>query len=210
MANDPNPVSIAVGQVSVSAAAPLPVTGTVIATIGSIAQLPTALGATTMAGSLSVTIATDDARIGIVTETAPATDTASSGLNGRLQRIAQRLTSLIAQVPATLGIKTPAASLSVTSAGYQYETVAASQTAQVLGATGATGDYLSHVILQPATTGAGTMTILDNATVIYTFTTGTLSDLRPVVIPIGCNSVSGAWKITTGANEIATGIGNFT
>ena len=34
--------------------------------------------------------------IGPVTETAPVTDIASSGLNGRLQRIAQRLTSLIA------------------------------------------------------------------------------------------------------------------
>ena len=32
---------------------------------------------------------------GAVTETAPATDTASSGLNGRLQRIAQRLTTII-------------------------------------------------------------------------------------------------------------------
>lgn len=41
--------------------------------------------------------------IGVVTETAPATDTASSGLNGRLQRIAQRLTSLIALLPAALG-----------------------------------------------------------------------------------------------------------
>lgn len=51
--------------------------------------------------------------LGGVTETAPATDTASSGLNGRLQRIAQRLTSLIAQLPATLGIKTSALSLSV-------------------------------------------------------------------------------------------------
>ena len=34
--------------------------------------------------------------LGAVTETATATDTASSGLNGRLQRIAQRLTSIIA------------------------------------------------------------------------------------------------------------------
>lgn len=33
--------------------------------------------------------------IGALTETAPATDTASSGLSGRLQRVAQRLTSLI-------------------------------------------------------------------------------------------------------------------
>ncbi len=52
-------------------------------------------------------------QLGAVTETAPATDTASSGLNGRLQRIAQRLTSLIAQLPASLGIKTAANSLSV-------------------------------------------------------------------------------------------------
>lgn len=40
--------------------------------------------------------------IGAVDETAPASDTASSGLNGRLQRIAQRLTSLIALVPTAL------------------------------------------------------------------------------------------------------------
>jgi hypothetical protein len=40
---------------------------------------------------------------GALTETAPATDTASSGLNGRLQRITQRLTSLIALIPSALG-----------------------------------------------------------------------------------------------------------
>lgn len=40
--------------------------------------------------------------LGDVVETAPPTDTASSGLNGRLQRIAQRLTSLIALLPTAL------------------------------------------------------------------------------------------------------------
>jgi hypothetical protein len=40
--------------------------------------------------------------IGAVNETAPATDTANSGLNGRLQRIAQRITSLIALIPTAL------------------------------------------------------------------------------------------------------------
>lgn len=44
-----------------------------------------------------------DTKTGSLTETAPATDTASSGLNGRLQRIAQRLTSLIALLPTALG-----------------------------------------------------------------------------------------------------------
>jgi hypothetical protein len=52
-------------------------------------------------------------RVGDVEESAPGTDTASSGLNGRLQRIAQRLTSLIALLPSSLGIKTAANSLSV-------------------------------------------------------------------------------------------------
>src|SRR4051812_21338843 len=42
-------------------------------------------------------------RLGAVTETAPSTDTGSSGLNGRLQRIAQRITSLIALLPTALG-----------------------------------------------------------------------------------------------------------
>lgn len=57
--------------------------------------------------------------LGSVTETAPATDTASSGLNGRLQRIAQRLTSLIALLPASLGQKVKAASLPVVIASDQ-------------------------------------------------------------------------------------------
>ena len=50
--------------------------------------------ATALPVSGSVAISTN-AEIGTVTETAPATDIASSGLNGRLQRVAQRITSLI-------------------------------------------------------------------------------------------------------------------
>lgn len=55
-----------------------------------------------------------DSRLGSLTETAPATDTASSGLNGRLQRIAQRLTTLIGLLPTALGQTTKSASLAVT------------------------------------------------------------------------------------------------
>jgi hypothetical protein len=54
-----------------------------------------------------------DTKIGNLTETAPANDTASSGLNGRLQRIAQRITSLIALIPSALGSNTKSNSLSV-------------------------------------------------------------------------------------------------
>jgi hypothetical protein len=60
------------------------------------------------------TLGVTNTRVGDVTETAPVTDTASSGLNGRLQRIAQRLTSLIALLPSAIGIQNTAGSLSVT------------------------------------------------------------------------------------------------
>ena len=68
-------------------------------------------GSLTVDGTVAIST---NAELGIVTETAPGTDTASSGLNGRLQRIAQRLTSLIALLPAALGQTTKAGSLSVT------------------------------------------------------------------------------------------------
>lgn len=95
----------------------------------------------------------------------------------------------------------------------QYETVAASQTAQAMGATGATGDYLAGVLVFPATAGCGVVTILDNATTIGTFPGGgttALPSLVPFMIPVGLFSVSGAWKITTGANVAAVGVGKFT
>lgn len=58
---------------------------------------------TLLAGDSSATPYRIDLAHGALTETAPASDTASSGINGRLQRIAQRITSLIALVPAALG-----------------------------------------------------------------------------------------------------------
>lgn len=80
-------------------------------------KIPATLGSKADSASLAVTKSTEDkAAIGSLTETAPATDTASSGLNGRLQRIAQRLTSLIGLLPSSLGAKLSAASLSITPA----------------------------------------------------------------------------------------------
>lgn len=87
---------------------------------------------------------------GALTETAPATDTASSGLNGRLQRIAQRLTSLIALIPTSLGQKTSAASLAVVLPSDQI--VAVSQNAVTIPAI---------VTLQNAVTANGNGTTLD-------------------------------------------------
>lgn len=149
------------------------------------------------------------AQVGSVTETAPATDTASSGLNGRLQRIAQRLTSLIALLPASLGRKSAALSLAVVPAGMSYERIAASDTDEPLGTTGAAGDYLSHIVIEPITTGAGAVTVKDGATTIFLFTSGTLADLSPKVVPFGITS-AGAMTITTGANVTVLAVGNFT
>lgn len=98
--------------------------------------------------------------------------------------------------------------------GVAYETVAASQIAQVLGGAGATGDYLSHCVIYPVTTGAGAVTVFDNAnapaTNVITFTSGTLSNLAPIPIPVGAISTAGAWKVTTGANVTVTCYGKFT
>jgi len=93
-----------------------------------------------------------------------------------------------------------------------YETVAASQTAQTLGPTGATGDYISGILVTPATTSPGNVILLDGATSITVFVGGatSVSNLVPFFIPLGMISVAGAWKITTGANVACIGIGNFT
>jgi hypothetical protein len=95
-------------------------------------------------------------------------------------------------------------------ADQQYETVAASQTAQVLGTTGATGDRLTRLIIVPATAAAGLVTLLDNAISISIKPAETAAELSPKVVELGIKSVSGAWKITTGANVSVIAVGNFT
>jgi hypothetical protein len=95
----------------------------------SAASLPLPTGAATQTTlALVATEATLDARTGALTETAPGTDTASSGINGRLQRIAQRITSLIALLPASLGPKAGAASLSVVESTPTAVTIVSLQT----------------------------------------------------------------------------------
>jgi hypothetical protein len=96
----------------------------------------------------------------------------------------------------------------------EYETVAASQTDQALGAAGATGDYLEAVLIVPGTTAAGAVSIKDGSgSSISIFAGGgttALADLAPIYVPLAIISTSGAWKITTGSNVTAIGIGNFT
>ena len=103
------------------------------------------------------------------------------------------------------------AQMSVTlSAATEYETVAASQTDQVIGATGATGDYLERIIIQVSTAATAAVTVKDNATTIFTFANSPGGGIGTYVIPLGIRSVSGAWKITTGAGSAVLAIGDFT
>lgn len=95
--------------------------------------------------------------------------------------------------------------------GDEYETVAAGQTAQVLGSSGAAGDYIAGVLIIPATTSPGNVLLLDNATSITLFAGGasSVSTLIPFYVPLGIESVSGAWKITTGSNVSVVAMGTF-
>ena len=92
--------------------------------------------------------------------------------------------------------------------GTFYETVAASQTAQVLGATGAAGDTLMRVIVTVGTALTGTVALLDGAT-SYAITAAS-TPIGVYQIEIGAVSVNGAWKITTGAGATVLAVGNFT
>ena len=92
--------------------------------------------------------------------------------------------------------------------GTFYETVAASQTAQVLGVTGAAGDTLQRLIITVGTALTGTVALLDGAT-SYAITAAS-TPIGVYQIEIGAVSVNGAWKITTGAGATVMAVGNFT
>jgi len=92
--------------------------------------------------------------------------------------------------------------------GTFYETVAASQTAQVLGVTGAAGDTLMRLVVTVGVSLTGIVSLLDGATSY---------PLLPASLPVGIYSieinavsVNGAWKITTGAGATVLAVGNFT
>lgn len=121
----------------------------------------------------------------------------------------------ILSIPAQTGIGNVNIG-AVQSAGSAYKTVAASATATVLGATGATGDYLSHCVIYPATTSPGVVTVFDNAnaaaTNVIAFAGGasSTSNLTPISVPVGALSTAGAWKVTTGTNVSVSCYGKFT
>ena len=94
---------------------------------------------------------------------------------------------------------------------FAYETVAASQTDQVLGATGAAGDFLHKLILVVATAATAATSIKDGAgSAIAVLPNSPGGGVGVYVIEFNIVSATGAWSVTTGAGVSAIGIGRFT
>ncbi len=97
----------------------------------------------------------------------------------------------------------------------KYETVAASQTAQVLGAAGAAGDRILKLIVTVTTSGAnGTCSLIDNtggsAVTIALIPASTPLGVHVIDFgPGGIASTVGGWKVTTGSAATALAIGQF-
>lgn len=92
----------------------------------------------------------------------------------------------------------------------QYQKIAASQTAKALGAVGGkAGDYLSHLVVSVDTAASASFSILDGGTTIYSAAASPGSGIGNYIIPVGCSSVEGAWKITNGAGVTILAVGQF-
>jgi hypothetical protein len=92
---------------------------------------------------------------------------------------------------------------------YQYEHVAASQTAQVLGGTGATGDYLHRLICTVSTAATGNVVIIDGAFSHTILPASAGTGVNTYNIEVNAISRSGSWKVTTGAGVEVIAVGIF-
>ena len=98
-----------------------------------------------------------------------------------------------------------------------YEAVAASQTKQPLGTTGAVGDVLSSLLIIPGTTSPGAVTLYDGSAstgiVIFAGGATSVAGLAPIPVPLNIVAATVAtpgWFVTTGANVTVLAAGNFT
>lgn len=89
-----------------------------------------------------------------------------------------------------------------------YETVAASQTDQVLGATGRAGNIIEKLIITVATSATGTVSIKDGGGSAIPITAAN-TPIGVYSVSIGAASVAGSWKVTTGAGATVVAVGLF-
>lgn len=91
--------------------------------------------------------------------------------------------------------------------GEDYETIAASQTAQVLGTAGSVGDFIGRLVVTVTAAATSTVALLDGATSIPIMTANAAIGTNS--IELGFRSVSGPWKVTTGAGVSVIAVGKF-
>ncbi len=105
----------------------------------------------------------------------------------------------------------PSFQLTVMAGAGHYETVAASQSDQALGATGAAGDYLEKLIITVGTAATAAVSIKDGGgSAIPIIPNSPGGGIGVYVVPIGAKSTNGAWKVTTGAGSTVVAVGTFT
>ena len=92
---------------------------------------------------------------------------------------------------------------------YQYETVAASATEQVLGGTGAVGDYVHRLIISVVSVATSGVTLIDGSTSIVLLTGAATNVPGVYSIEVNALSATGPWKITTGAGATVVAVGIF-
>lgn len=90
-----------------------------------------------------------------------------------------------------------------------YETVAASQTDQVLGQVGKKGDRLDRLIVTVDTVGAGGEASIKDGSGSAIPVAPASGAIGVYYLELGVTSTDGPWKVTTGANVTIIAIGEF-
>lgn len=88
-----------------------------------------------------------------------------------------------------------------------YETVAASQTDQILGNVGNPGDILEQLVITVATAATGTVSIKDGSGSAIPITAAN-TPIGVYTVELGARAVTN-WKVTTGAGASVIAIGRF-
>lgn len=108
----------------------------------------------------------------------------------------------------------PVGATKAASAGVEYETVAAGQTAQVLGGSSATtnvGDYLEGLVCVVSTAATSAVQIKDGGDSAITVLPNNVGGgVGTYYVPLGLLSRTGSWQVTTGAGVAVIALGSFT
>lgn len=97
----------------------------------------------------------------------------------------------------------------VETSAYNYEDVAAGASAQVMGATGAVGDFLQRLICVVSTALTSNVAITDGTGSAFTILQ-TSTAIGTYILEVGARSTTGGWKVTTGAGVTVRAVGRFT